>query len=116
MGMMEEKISTMRILMNNCPSAASAMAAFAPVTPTEAPPMRLQSPVVMPPQNSVNPFRRKGANDESVSILEKDKLQVIWAKDKLENVPVKKFSRVHRPSGPMLPLTFALNTMEIMTP
>lgn len=57
MGMILEKISTIKILMNNCPSAASATAALAPVIPTDAPPMRLQRPVVMPPQKRRWPGR-----------------------------------------------------------
>lgn len=52
---MEPKISTTRILTNKALSLASAMAALAPVIPTETPQIKLQTPTVNPAQNKAYP-------------------------------------------------------------
>lgn len=53
--MIEPKTSTMRILTKRLGSAASASAAFEPVTPTEIPQSKLHIPTVSPPQNMAKP-------------------------------------------------------------
>jgi hypothetical protein len=54
---MEPNTSTINIRTKRLESAASAMAAFEPVIPTEIPQRRLHIPTVRPPQNSAKPDR-----------------------------------------------------------
>lgn len=51
----EPKISITKILTKRDESAASEMAAVAPVTPTQTPQIRLAAPTVIPAQNSEKP-------------------------------------------------------------
>lgn len=47
---MDPKISMTKILTNNAESAASEMAAVAPVIPTAIPQIKLEAPTVIPAQ------------------------------------------------------------------
>ena len=53
--MIDPNTSTIRILTKSWGSAASASAAFEPVTPTVIPQSKLQKPTVSPPQKSAKP-------------------------------------------------------------
>lgn len=66
--------STIKILTNNCGSAASAKAAVEPVIPTLTPQRRLQNPTVSPPQNNEYP----ACQPELPSLIACDARSINW--------------------------------------